>query len=69
MKKDLIYKLKRKVCVFIQWVRFGKVVAVVVDRIDNTVCEIKYTGRFNCVVGYWAYGYFDPKLPYKGQTC
>lgn len=60
---------KRKLCRAIQWLRFGKITYVVVDRIDWTVCEAKYVGRFGKTVGYWAYGYFDPCLPYKGGTC
>lgn len=35
--------------------------------IDFTVCE----KEFNCpkcgIVGYWAYGYFDPFYPYLGE--
>jgi len=63
---NLIAWSKRKVCRIVEWIRFGTIRSVVVDRIDYTVCEIKYLGRFNRCVGYWAYGYFDPELPYKG---
>lgn len=51
---------------FLRWVRFGKVTAHVVATAGHDVAaEIEYRGRFGRVVGYWAYGSFDPNLPYK----
>ncbi len=34
---------------------------------ESVVCEIAYYGRFNKLIGYWAYGSYDPSLPYKGE--
>ena len=51
---------------FWQWLRFGHIKEKV-KAIDGGVpSEIEYRGRRNRVVGYWAYGGFDPQLPYQG---
>jgi hypothetical protein len=34
---------------------------------ESSVGEIAYYGRFNKIIGYWCYGYYDPALPYKGD--
>ena len=47
------------------WLRFGKVTVHVVDTINGSACEIEYRGRNGAVIGYWAYGAFDPTLPYQ----
>lgn len=46
-------------------IRFGNVTAVVKDTVSGAVCEVVYMDSRNRVVGYWAYGYFDPSLPYR----
>jgi len=51
----------------IRWIRFGTIRERVVSRIEGTPCEIEYTGRFGRVIGYWAYGSFDPSEPYQGE--
>lgn len=51
----------------IRWIRFGKIKATVKAVDGGVESEIEYTGRFGRIVGYWAYGYFDPALPYKGD--
>lgn len=28
--------------------------------------ELEYKDELGNVVGYWAYGYYDPSLPYQG---
>ncbi len=40
----------------------GEILRTTKDRIEGTVCEEEYWCR-GCgkVVGYWAYGYFDPE--------
>lgn len=43
---------------------FGKVKRKVVDHIDYAECEVEYRGRFNKVIGYWAYGFYEYYLPY-----
>lgn len=49
-----------------QWARFGSIVKKVVSIDGGLASEIEYRGRGNLIVGYWAYGYFDPKMPFKG---
>lgn len=56
-----------KLALFWQWVRFGSITEKVVATAgDNVVAEVAYYGRKGRMVGYWAYGYFDPKMPYQG---
>lgn len=50
-----------------RWIRFGTITERVVGTAGHCVpAEIEYRGRRGKVVGYWAYGSFDPALPYKG---
>jgi len=49
-----------------QWIRFGKIIEVVKSIDGGVVSELAYYDRFNRLVGYWAYGSFDPTLPYRG---
>jgi hypothetical protein len=49
-----------------RWIRFGKITEIIKAMDGGFVSEIEYRGRFNRVVGYWAYGSFDPKSKYKG---
>lgn len=48
------------------WVRFGTIVETIKSAEGSVVYEVEYRGRGNKVIGYWAHGYFDPKLPYQG---
>lgn len=49
-----------------QWVRFGKVTSKVMDTAGGgIVCEVAYFGRGGQMVGYWAYGSWDPAFPYQ----
>ncbi len=48
------------------WIRFGKVTSKVMDTINGIVCEEAYYGRGGQMVGYWAYGSWDPAMPYQG---
>jgi len=59
--------MSRKLAMLMQWIRFGAIKERVVDRIEGTACEVEFTGRFGKVVGYWAYGAFDPSCPYQGS--
>ena len=34
------------------------------DRIEGVVSEVEYRDENGVVVGYWAFGSFDPNLPY-----
>lgn len=49
---------------FWQWLRFGKITSRVVCVDCGVASEIAYHGRNNKIVGYWAYGSFDPSYPY-----
>jgi hypothetical protein len=44
-----------------------KVTSRTVDSIDMHPCEIEYKDKNGKLVGYWAYGSFDPNFPYQGQ--
>ena len=48
------------------WLRYGTVQERVICRHEGTACEVEFTGRGGRVIGYWAYGVFDPRLPYQG---
>ena len=36
------------------------------DSINHEPCEIAYYDRHGVMIGYWAYGSYDPDLPYQG---
>lgn len=36
---------------------------------SKLVTEYEVLNRRGKVIGYWAYGSFDPSLPYKGDEC
>lgn len=47
-------------------VRFGKVTQRVTGTAGHNVpAEIEYLDRKGRVVGFWAYGAFDPNQPYR----
>lgn len=57
-------KLKR----LINWIRWGKITSRVTGTAgDRVPAEIKYLDRRGRVVGFWAYGYWEPNHPYKGE--
>lgn len=61
-------KLFAKALSFARWIRFGTLTERVVGTAGhNVVAEVEYLGRGGKVVGYWAYGSFDPAYPYQGQ--
>ena len=47
--------------------KYGEMREVIVDRIESIVTEIKYVDKDDKILGYWAYGHFEPGLPYQGQ--
>ncbi len=49
-----------------QWIRFGEISEQVKSIDGGCASEIAYYDRFGRMVGYWAYGSFDPNLPYRG---
>lgn len=56
------YRLKQ----FWQWVRFGTLTEEVRSVDGGVVSEYAVFGRGGKMVGYWAYGGFDPSFPYRG---
>lgn len=50
------------------WLRFGTIREEVRSVDGGVASEVAFIGRFNRVVGYWAYGHYDPSLPYKENT-
>jgi len=60
--------MKRKLRKIWLWIRFGKITAKVTGTAgDNVPAEIEYRDRFGRVVGFWAYGYWEPNSIYKGE--
>lgn len=53
----------RQVCL---WVRFGTITETVLAVDGGVASEIEFRGRNGKVVGFWAYGSFDPAGPYRG---
>lgn len=47
--------------------RFGKVSLRITSMLEGTVAEYEILDRKGRVVGYWAYGYYDPNYPYKDE--
>ena len=47
--------------------RFGCIEERVVSVDGGVASEIAFTSADGTIVGYWAYGHWDPKLPYRGQ--
>lgn len=50
-----------------QWIQFGKITSEVKSVDGGHVSEVAYYGRNGVLVGYWAYGSFDPSYPYRGE--
>ena len=50
----------------INWLRFGKVTSKPKEYINGIVAEEAFYDTRGVMVGYWAYGYFDPNMPYQG---
>jgi hypothetical protein len=58
--------MRAKLWRFWRWLRFGKITERVTDYAgDHVVAEVEYRGRWGRVVGYWAYGHWDPSLPFR----
>lgn len=58
--RHLVKKLWRRV-------RFGVITETVVSTSgDGVTAEVEYRGRGGRLIGYWAYGSFDPSWPYRG---
>ncbi len=49
-------------------IRFGKITKHITGYAgDHVPAEIEYRDRHGEVVGFWAYGYWHPRMPYKGE--
>ena len=48
-------------------IRFGRVKERVTAQINGIASEIEILDRNNNIVGFWAYGYYDPSHPYNGD--
>lgn len=48
-------------------IRFGRVTQLVASVDAGSVSEVAFYNKRNKVIGYWAYGYYDTSLPYRGQ--
>ena len=38
------------------------------DTINGYPCEVAVHDSTGSLVGYWAYGYYEPELPYNGES-
>lgn len=45
--------------------RFSNLVPTIVSIDGGVVSEVEYRDVNGMVVGYWAYGHFDPNYPYR----
>lgn len=52
------------ICNVVDILRFGKVTARPMADVADIVSEIAYVDKKGIIVGYWAYGCYDPSLPY-----
>ena len=53
--------LKKKYC----QLRFGKVKEVVKEDINGIAAEVAFYNPKGKLIGYWAYGHYDPRLPFQ----
>lgn len=72
MKQEINYMLfifSVLILRFIFWLQWGKVTEgkYCLFHDQGLVCEMQYTNRKGITIGYWAYGFYDPQLPYQGQ--
>jgi len=59
----IIYKIKQ----IYLWFKFGIITSKVKDRAgDHVISEVEYYDENGVTIGYWAYGSFDPSMPYQG---
>ena len=60
----MLYKIKKIWCI----IKYGKISDIVIDDINGIPSEIKYIDKNGNEIGYWAFGYFQPNMPYQGQS-
>lgn len=49
-----------------QKVRFGDITETIKSIDGGVPSEIEFRGRGGKLIGYWAYGYYQPGMPYQG---
>ncbi len=59
----LSWQLRR----LLNWIRFGSITSEIKSIDGGVVSERAYYGRGGVMIGYYAYGYWDPAMPYKGK--
>lgn len=53
----------------ITWFECLRVIPCVKDTWEGIPCEVEYKSKLTGnIVGYWAYGYYDPNFPYKPEA-
>ncbi len=66
VRRPLRVRVRNRIKRAVEWVRFGDI-RVETRSVDGGVAsEIAFIGRGGKLVGYWAYGSFDPSFPYRG---
>ena len=50
-----------------QHLKYGQITSKVKDTIGGLTCEEAYYDCNGEMIGYWAYGSFDPAYPYQGD--
>jgi len=67
---DQLYELKHAIEVYLwehEKVKASDLEFITKETINGIVAEYEVRARDGRVVGYWAYGYWDPALPYQGE--
>lgn len=59
----------RKIKELWSWLKWGRLREETKDTLDGYIVleYAVYSCRTGQMVGYWAYGHFDPSMPYRGQ--
>lgn len=46
---------------------FGTITEIVKDHMQGSPCEVEFRDEDDKLVGFWAYGMFDDRLPFQGK--
>lgn len=66
-RKPLAVRARKRLRAAWIWLRFGRITHEVLAADGGLVSEIEFRDRLGRVVGYWAHGSFDPRMPYRGR--
>lgn len=47
--------------------RYGRIYYTIKDTVDGHPCEIAYYSESGEMIGFWAYGHYEPESVYQGQ--